>query len=54
VSATPERAAQLTVRPGAPLLLIERVSYSQQNIPIEFLRVSHRGDRYVLYNELRG
>jgi GntR family transcriptional regulator len=46
-------AEQLAIRPGAALLYIERVSFSQQNIPVEFLRLYHRGDRYALYNELR-
>lgn len=47
-------AQSLAVAAGAALLLIERVSYSQYNLPVEFLRVYHRGDRYLLYNELRG
>ena len=29
-------------------------SYSQQGVPVEFLRVYHRGDRYALHSELRG
>jgi GntR family transcriptional regulator len=47
-------AALLGVKPGAALLLIERVSYAQDSSPVEFLRVQYRGDRYVLYNELTG
>jgi len=47
-------AAKLSVPPRSALLFIERVSFSDQNRPIEFLRVYHRGDRYTLYNELRG
>jgi GntR family transcriptional regulator len=46
-------AAKLSVPPRSALLFIERVSFSNQNTPIEFLRLYHRGDRYVLYNELR-
>ncbi len=42
----------LSIAPGAALLYIERVSYSQAAIPVEFLRIYHRGDRYSLYNEL--
>jgi DNA-binding GntR family transcriptional regulator len=34
-------------------LFIERVTYSQGEIPVEFLRVYYRADRYSLYNELR-
>jgi GntR family transcriptional regulator len=50
----PRRVAQLLSIPlkGA-VLLIERVSYSQENIPVEFLRIYYRGDRYALYNELQ-
>ena len=36
------------------LLYIERTSYSQENIPVEYLRLYNRGDRYILYNDLRG
>lgn len=46
-------AARLHVHTGAPLFYIERVSFRQAGIPIEYLQVYHRGDRYVLYNELR-
>jgi len=44
----------LMVKNGSPILHIERVSYSEHNIPIEFLRISYRGDRYSLHNELQG
>jgi GntR family transcriptional regulator len=47
-------AALLRTAPTAPLLFIERVSYAQNNAPVEFLRVHYRGDRYALYNELTG
>jgi len=49
----PARLANLLeIQPKSPLLFIERVSYSQGGIPIEFLRISYRADRYSLYNEL--
>ena len=54
VSAPREVAALLNVPTRAPLLLIERVSYSQYDVAVEFLRCHHRGDRYALYNELQG
>jgi GntR family transcriptional regulator len=54
IAAGKELSNQLMVAPGAPLFYIERVSYSQQEIPVEFLQLYHRGDRYALYNELRG
>ena len=53
IQAAPEIARHLEVPTGDPLLHIERVSYSQQNVPVEFLRVYYRGDRYSLYNELQ-
>jgi GntR family transcriptional regulator len=54
VSASTKLARLLAVSPGAPLLYIERISFSQQDIPVEFLRIYYRGDRYSLYGELRG
>jgi GntR family transcriptional regulator len=45
-------ARELTVEPGAALPFIERVSYSQQSVPYEFLRIYYRGDRYSLSTEL--
>lgn len=52
VTASRKQAQILSVDPGAALLFIERISYNEQNIPVEFLRAFHRGDRYILYNEL--
>lgn len=54
INASREMAEALAVRPNAALLLIERVSFSQQGVPVEFLRVYHRGDRYALHSDLRG
>jgi GntR family transcriptional regulator len=53
IPASSQLAEKLSISPKAALLYIERVSYSTENIPIEFLRLYHRGDRYALYNELR-
>jgi GntR family transcriptional regulator len=51
----PARVARsLGVRPNAALLFIQRVTYSQDDVPIEFLAIYYRGDRYVLHNELNG
>jgi GntR family transcriptional regulator len=47
-------AELLAIRPKSALLFVERISFSQQNIPVEFLRIYYRADRYVLYNELQG
>lgn len=54
VSAAEELATILDVRSGHPLLYIERVSYSEFDVPVEYLRFYHRGDRYALHAELRG
>ena len=47
-------AELLGIKPRLALLFIERVSYSQEDVPVEFLRIYYRADRYVLYNELQG
>lgn len=52
VQATAEQARLLTTQGKSPLLLVERVSFSEQNQPVEFLRIYFRGDRYSLYNDL--
>ena len=52
VGADEEIAGKLAVPYGVPLFKVERVGYSSEMIPIEFLRIYYRGDRYVLYNEL--
>ncbi len=54
ISAAPETADLLDIGKGSPLLLFERVSFSQDNIPVEFLQAYYRADRYILYNELQG
>jgi GntR family transcriptional regulator len=51
----PDKLARLlSIPPGSAMLFIERVSYSEENIPVEFLRIHYRADRYSLYNELQG
>lgn len=52
VAATTDQARLLSIQPRSPLLFIERISFSQQNVPFEFIRIYYRGDRYSLYNEL--
>jgi len=54
IAAPPEIAHTLSIRAGAPLLYIERVTYSQDDIPMEYLRIYYRADRYILHNELVG
>jgi GntR family transcriptional regulator len=53
ISAPRSLAEKLSIQPNGAVLYIERVSFSEQGVPIEFLRLYHRGDRYVLHNELR-
>ena len=53
VPASRKMAELLEVDVNAPLLHLERVSYNDQGIPIEFLRIHLRGDRYTFYAELR-
>lgn len=53
VIATGELAKQLDIDLGAPLLYIRRITYDATKRPVELLKTYHRGDRYVLYNELR-
>jgi GntR family transcriptional regulator len=53
ILASRDLAELLAIRPKSALLFLERVSFSQQNIPVEFLRIYYRADRYVLYNELQ-
>jgi GntR family transcriptional regulator len=49
-----ELAELLSVKPGDPLLGIERVSYGQFDAPVEYLQIFYRSDRYVLQAELQG
>ena len=54
IAAPPEIAHLLSIKAGAPLLYFERVTCSQDEIPVEYLRVYYRADRYALHNELAG
>lgn len=54
VLATKAQAEQLAIEPNAALLAIDRVSFSQHNVPIEYLQIFYNAKRYVLYTELQG
>jgi GntR family transcriptional regulator len=54
ISATEEMAKLLAIPAKSALLYIERISFSEFDVPVEFLRLYHRGDRYTLHSELRG
>jgi GntR family transcriptional regulator len=53
VMASSALAELLDIHLPAPLLFIERVSYSQDSIPVEYLEIYYRADRYSLFNELQ-
>lgn len=53
VPASEALAELLEVDVNTPLLHLERVSYSDQGTPIEYLRIHLRGDRYTFHTELR-
>ncbi len=50
--ATPREASLLQIKPGSPLLLSERTTYSQYRRVIEFVKILYRGDRYRYYAKL--
>lgn len=52
IPASKQLAKLLEIKPNVPLLFIERITFSQAEIPVEFLRIYYRADRYSLYNEL--
>jgi GntR family transcriptional regulator len=45
VIASEHHAHALGVDPGAPLMLVERVAFDSEDVPVEFARDRHRGDR---------
>jgi GntR family transcriptional regulator len=51
--ATPEEAGLLQVATGAPLLLNERVLFSQERTPVEYVKILYRGDRYQYFVHLK-
>lgn len=46
-------AGLLSVRPGAPLLLLERFTHDREDRIAEYVRAFYRGDRYRFVTELR-
>lgn len=50
--ASHREAVLLQVPEGSPLLLSERVLFSQYRRPIEFVKILYRGDRYKYYARL--
>lgn len=54
LNASEEQAQHLSMPSKAALLEIERVSYTQEDVPIELLTIYYRADRYVLFTDLQG
>lgn len=53
VAASRQEAELLGIRPGEPVLYIERLSYLADGSVLEFTRSHYRGDRYDFVAELR-
>ena len=53
VPATKQLAELLDVDLNSPLLHIDRVSFTETGLPVEYLRINLRGDRYTFHSELR-
>jgi GntR family transcriptional regulator len=52
VLATLEEARLLQIEKGSPLLLNERLSFSQDRKQVEFVKILYRGDRYQYFVHL--
>lgn len=52
-AATEIEASHLELTKGDPVLSIHRVTYTQDNIPIEYVKSVYRGDRYIFRAILR-
>jgi GntR family transcriptional regulator len=51
-TATQREASLLQIKTGAPLLLSERTTYSQNRRVFEFVKILYRGDRYRYFAKL--
>jgi len=52
VAANPYEASHLRIPDGAPLLLLDSVSFLPESTPLEYYRALHRGDRSRLVVEI--
>lgn len=43
----------LRISEDEPILVVDRIGYSQHGTPVEFLRMMYRADRYTLHCELK-
>jgi GntR family transcriptional regulator len=48
-----DQASLLNIHAGDPLLCIERISFTQNNTPIEYVDIFNRGDRWDIIMELK-
>ena len=46
VAGSDRESQLLEVTPGSPLLLVESITYSVDDVPVEYSRMVSRGDRY--------
>ncbi|HUS93797.1 MAG TPA: GntR family transcriptional regulator [Patescibacteria group bacterium] len=54
LNAIRDQATLLGITPNGALLVIDRVSYSQDDMPIEHLQIFYHADRYIMYTDLQG
>lgn len=52
VSCDTEQATFLRITPTSPVLYIERISYHENGVPVEFTRSHYRGDSYDFISEM--
>ena len=52
ISANDRLASLLEIKSGAPILSMKRMTFSEKDIPIEYVNSYFRGDRYILEVEL--
>jgi GntR family transcriptional regulator len=52
IIATPKMASLLGIFNNSPILYVERVAFSNKDLPITYVRIYYRPDRYELQSEL--
>ena len=51
--ATPQEAELLQITSPSPVLRMERLSYNEQNMLVEYVKSTYRGDRYKFHTRLQ-
>lgn len=51
--ALPKEAELLQITPPSPVLRLERLSYNEQNMLVEYVKSTYRGDRYKFHTTLQ-